>query len=182
MRAPLVPVVLALVTTTAGGVAASTAVAAPPKTARITLGVGMAGARVNQLTSEVRADGTLGPAPFSSWGKLIGEFCFEGTACSWDVPGGGGVQLDRTVRSRRVVSLGTTARGWKTSKGVGPGTTVTTLRARYRPTTKMTTCDIGGFGASRTGYRYGRHSFFETSAGKVRAVFVTRGPIRAGAC
>jgi hypothetical protein len=180
MRASLVPVLLLAAAT--AGAAASTAAAAPPKTARITLGVGMAGARINQVTSDVRADGTLGPAPFSSWGKLVGAFCFEGTACSWNVPGGGGVQLDRTGTGHRVLSLGTTAPGWTTSKGVGPGTTVTTLRLRYSPLVRMTTCDIGGFGAPRTGYRYGKHAFFETAGGKVRAVFVTRGAIRAGGC
>ncbi|WP_354699837.1 hypothetical protein DSM112329_00095 [Paraconexibacter sp. AEG42_29] len=151
----------------------------PPADARIVLGSGMAGATLNQRTSPV-TDGGLKPAPFSSWGKLQGEFCFEGTSCSWVIPGDGDVFIERDGRSRRVLMIGTTAKRWKTSRGVGPGTSIATLRARYSGLTRMTTCQIGGFGAPNTGYRLGQHSFFGTAAGKVTVVYVTRYAIRSG--
>jgi len=165
----------------ATGLAASPAVAAPPRAAAIKLGVGMAGATLNQVTTAVTADGRIGPAPFTAWGKLVGEFCFEGTLCAWKVPGGGNVTVERNgTGSLRVLAISTSAPGWKTSKGVRPGTTVATFRARYPQAVAMTTCSIGGFGAERPGFKVGRHAFFETMGGKVRLIHVTRYTISEG--
>jgi hypothetical protein len=186
MRPSLTTAALTIVTLVATATPAATALTpappAPPKTATIKLGVGMAGATLGQQTTAVTAAGTIGPAPFSAWGRLNEGFCFEGTACSWTVPGGGDVFIERHSITRRIISIGTSAPGWKTSKGVGSFSTVAKLRSAYNGLVKMKTCTLGGFGAPNSGYRYGKHAFFGTSQGRVTVVYVTRDTIRAGGC
>lgn len=174
MRAPVV-----LTATIAGALAtAATATAAPPKAATITPGLGMAGAKLGQATTGPDDAGVLGGAPFSGWGRLSGSFCFEGTACSWKVPGGGSVTVNRAVQKHTVDSLITSAPGWRTSKSIGPGTVVTRLKATYPRLTRIRTCDIGGFGADLSGYRLGLHTLFEVKGGKVVSVAVARQTLR----
>lgn len=151
----------------------TTALARPPQNAKITLGAGMAGAKVGQSTTALTSSGTIGPAPFSAWGRVQNGFCFEGSECAWTVPSGGVVALSRHPGSLRVLVLTATARGWRTSKDVGPGNTVATLRRRYPNATRITTCSLNSFGARFSGYRVGTRNLFETKAGKVDAVHVS---------
>src|ERR1044072_8744299 len=151
----------------------ATAHARPPPHAKITLGVGMGGAKVGQATTALTSSGTIGPAPFSAWGRVQGGFCFEGSECGWTVKGGGSVSIGRHPTKLHVLVVTAAARGWRTSKDVGPGASVATFRRRYEDAVAMTTCSIGSFGARIRGYRVGMHNFFATRSGKVDAIHVS---------
>lgn len=165
----------------AGGAPAASALSPvtprPPREARILPGVGMAGVTVGQV-ARGPVNGRLTSKPFDTWGRLENDFCFEGSACLWAVSGSATVSVDRGQVTGRVNSIGTTARGWTTANGAGPGVTVAALKRRFRRVTRIRTCDIGGFGAELVGYRLGLHTLFQVQGATVTAVYVARQTLR----
>jgi hypothetical protein len=162
-----------------------------PREAQIVEGRSMAGVSLN---SEVRLapkrDRVLNGAP-ARWGTMRGGTCFEGTNCSWDVAGGGTVQVILHARNSRVQRISTDAPGWRTARGIGRGSTTSSLRRIYGSRiARRTTCALNGFGGDSTGYlmnsrvdRERRFTFFELSAARQRVsrIWIGRGRIMQGA-
>jgi hypothetical protein len=103
----------------------------------------------------------------------------------WDIPGGGSVvvQFDGTLR--KATTFISSGPGWRTSRGVGPGTSILRLKRRYPKAKRITSCTISPFGARLTGYilRKPAHrgwTFFEKEAKRVAQVWVGRGGARPG--
>jgi hypothetical protein len=180
----------AIVATGAVSLTAAAAVADAPRRAQIVDGRSMAGV---SLTAKVRL-GSTGEAARSgvpaSWGALRGDGCLEATNCSWDVAGGGTVELVVHARNSRVQRVATSAPGWRTARGIGRGSTPAALRRAYgRRIVRRTTCGLNGFGGVSTGFvlnsrHHGerRFTFFELSPShrSVGRVWIGRGRVLAG--
>ncbi len=142
----------------------------------------MAGVRLGQSAPRSEDSTRILAAPMSGWGPMTG-FCFEGSNCPWDVPGGGGVAVLRNVRTGKVTRVFTTAPGWRTRRGGRPGLGVAGLLRRYgsRVRAVHTSC-LNGFGGQNVGYgmeRRGGRGFtlFETNRRRtrVRGVWIGAG-------
>jgi hypothetical protein len=124
--------------------------------------------------------------PMQAWGAVEG-FCFEGSNCVWDVAGGGSVLALLHPTSSRVQRMWTTARGWRTGKGIHRGSTSRTLRSAYgNRLVRRDTCGLNGFGGDSRGYvlntRHAgerRFTFFELKSGRVSGVWIGRGRVPA---
>ncbi|MGO9792394.1 MAG: hypothetical protein ACLP8S_23665 [Solirubrobacteraceae bacterium] len=97
--------------------------------------------------------------------------CFEGTACGWPVAGGGYVSVFLSPEYGHVEEIATTAPGWRTARGIGPGSSIAVLTSRYAGQLHWTkTCYLNGFGGQSNGYALAsrvfgalRFTFFQAS-------------------
>jgi hypothetical protein len=143
----------AIVATGAASLIVATAIADAPRSARIIEGRSMAGV---SLGAEVRlastGDAVRSGVP-ASWGRVRGGACFEGTNCSWDVPGDGTVDVILHARTSRVQRVATSAPGWRTARGIGLGSTTAALQRAYgNRIVRRTTCGLNGFGGVSAGF------------------------------
>lgn len=124
------------------------AVSSPPERARITLGEGMAGVELGQrvrVVQSVESGTRVEGKTVREWGRPDG-FCFEADTCGWSVPGGGRATLLVSPPSRgRVRHLFTSARGWRTSRGIHPGSSQAAARLAYRTVRREAVC-LGPYG------------------------------------
>ena len=156
-----------------------------PRTARIVEGRSMAGVPLALYVPRTAANDAVVSGPLTAWGQMQG-FCFEGTNCLWNVSGGGTTQVILDARNGRISRMVTNAKRWRTSAGVGRGSTTGALRRAYgRRIVRRATCGLNGFGGDNIGYvlpgrRDGerRFTFFEVAKQRVTNVWIGRG--RAG--
>ncbi len=181
----------AIVATCAAWLIVATAVADAPRSARILEGRSMAGV---SLGAEIRLASTGGAVRAgvpAGWGPVRGEVCFEGTNCSWDVVGGGTVEVILDARNSRVQRVATSAPGWRTARGIARGSTTAALQRAYGSRiARRTTCGLNGFGGVSTGFVLNtrqdgqrRFTFFALSPSRTRVsrVWIGRGRAPAGA-
>jgi hypothetical protein len=119
-----------------------------------------------------------------------GGGCFEATNCSWDVAGGGTVELILHTRNSRVQRAATSAPGWRTARGIGRGSTTAAVQRAYgQRVVRRTTCGLNGFGGVNTGFVLNtrhqgqrRFTFFELSPSRSRVsrVWIGGGRVPAG--
>jgi len=169
----------------AGGVVAGPAFAEAVRTARVVEGVSMAGVALDSVAHLAPTGDRVLNGRLARWGRVRHGSCFEGSNCGWRVAGGGTVEVVRHVRNGRVQTMATAARGWRTARGMGRGSTRRSLRRTYgRRLVRRTTCGLNGFGGVSEGYvlnsrRHGerRFTFFELTASRVRVsrVWIGRG-------
>ena len=150
--------------------------ARPPRTALVRDGVGMAGVRVGiQVALDRAADPVrVTEGPMSDWGPVASGFCFEGTACFWDVPGGGAVGATIGATDDRLRELWTRAPRWRTLRGGRVGDGIRRVQGRYDDRlTRQRTCSIGDFGAVLDVLvAPGRRTAFELRRGRVETIWV----------
>lgn len=149
-----------------GATLAGPAVAGPPREARIQEGRGMGGVRLQARGRSPDGNGVIRAGRFQGWGRVVNGWCFE-QMCSWPVPGGGVVFAEFTG-GWRVATLMTTARRWRTGRGIGPGAPVARMRRRYRGERRIVECEIGPNGSPLSGWAVRR-------ARRGWTVFETRG-------
>ena len=123
--------------------------ARPPRQATVIEGVGMAGVRIGTrapLDREARPQ-RVTSGVMRAWGPVgLDGFCFEGSSCSWAVPGGGRVTVEIGVLDDRVSQTMTTSRAWRTRRGVRVGMSVGTVRDRYRGERRERRLEFGPYG------------------------------------
>jgi hypothetical protein len=178
------------VTGAASLIAAAVAVADAPRSAQVVEGRSMADVSLNAKVSVGSSETTVQSGAPAGWGTLRGDGCFEATNCSWDVAGGGTVEVILDARNSRVQRVATTAPQWRTADGIGRGSTRTALRRAYgRRIVRRTTCGLNGFGGVSTGFVLNsrhheerRFTFFELSQSgcRVARVWIGRGRVPAG--
>jgi len=178
------PVLLCLA---ASGVFASTAGADAPRLAKIVDGGSMAGVALGTPAPR-NADGdSVTTGELARWGSMASGFCFEGTNCAWHVAGGGRVDVILGVSTGRVDRIATDARGWRTARDIGRGSSVAMLHKAYGTRiSRRDTCGLNGFGGDNRGFVYPtrrsgerRFTFFELdrSRRRVARVWVGRGRV-----
>jgi hypothetical protein len=180
----------AVVATGAASLVAATAVADAPRSARIVDGHSMAGVSLGAQIRLTPTGGAVRSGVPADWGRLRGGACFEGTNCSWDVAGGGTVEVILDARSSRVERIATRAPRWRTARGIGRGSTTVALQRAYgRRLVRRTTCGLNGFGGVSTGFvlnsRHGgerRFTYFALSPSRrsVSRVWIGRGRVPPG--
>jgi hypothetical protein len=180
----------AIVATVAASLIVATAGADAPRGARILEGRSTAGVSLDaNVRLTATGDAVRSGVP-AAWGRVRGGGCFEATNCSWDVAGGGTVEVILHARSSRVQRVATSAPGWRTAHGIGPASTTTALRRAYgRRIVRRATCGLNGFGGVSTGFVLNsrdhgqrRFTFFELSSSnrRVSRVWIGRGRVPAG--
>jgi hypothetical protein len=157
-----------------------------PRTARIVEGRSMAGVALRSAAPRSADNTRITAGPMRDWGAVEG-FCFEGSNCVWDVPGGGTVLAILHPTSSRVQRMTTDARGWRTLNGIRRGSTLRELRGAYgRRLVRRDTCGLNGFGGDNRGFvlntRHAgerRFTFFELNAARTRVsdVWIGRGRV-----
>jgi hypothetical protein len=182
----------AIVATVASSLVAAVgvAVADAPRSAQILEGRGMAGVSVDATVRLASAGDAVRSGVPAAWGRVRGGGCLEATNCSWDVAGGGTIEVILHARNSRVQRVATSAPGWHTVRGIGAGSTTAALRRAYgRRLVRRTTCGLDGFGGVSTGlvlnsrdHGQRRFTFFELSPsrGRVARVWIGRGRVPAG--
>jgi hypothetical protein len=181
----------AIVATGAAWLSVATAIADAPRSARILEGRSMSGVSLGAEIRLASTGDTVRSGVPSGWGPVRGEVCFEGTNCSWDVAGGGTVEVILDARNSRVQRVATSAPGWRSVRGIGRGSTTAALQRAYgHRIVRRTTCGLNGFGGVSTGFVLNtrqegqrRFTFFELSPSRtcVRRVWIGRGRAPAGA-
>jgi hypothetical protein len=168
--------------------AAPAAVAAVPRKARIVEGRSMAGVALRSHAPRSGDNTRITAGPMRDWGA-VENFCFEGSNCLWDVPGGGSVLALLHPTSSRVQRMWTSARGWRTLNGIRRGSTLRELRGAYgRRLVRRDTCGLNGFGGVNRGFvlntrHAGERRFtffvFNAARGRVSSVWIGRGRVPA---
>jgi hypothetical protein len=181
----------AIVATVASSLVAAVAgVADAPRSAQILEGRSMAGVSLDATVRLAATGDAVRSGVPAAWGRVRGGGCFEATNCSWDVAGGGTVEVILHVRNSRVQRVATSAPAWRTARDIGAESTTTALRRAYgRRLLRRTTCGLNGFGGVSTGLVLNsrhqgqrRFTFFELSPSRSRVarVWIGRGRVPAG--
>ena len=180
----------AVLATGAASLVVATAVADAPRSARILEGRSMAGVSLGTEARLASTGDTVRSGVPAGWGRVRGGGCFEATNCSWDVAGGGTVELILHARNSRVQRAATSAPGWRTARGIGRGSTTAAVQRAYgQRVVRRTTCGLNGFGGVNTGFVLNtrhqgqrRFTFFELSPSRSRVsrVWIGGGRVPAG--